>query len=658
VYFWAVIRKNRARFSPSRGIQEEEIAAILRDVVIIEKDAKEATDDIMKLSGIKKYVDRLRSADEKEHFQRHLRKYVNMYLPDCPFEVTTTNRYTIDTHEASVTARKEIRKGDIVKYLSGIQVAITEEQFKALSRDDVRLDFSIVHSSRKKAPSLFLGPARFANHDCNANARLSTTGSHGMQVIATRDIAADEEITVTYGTDYFGEDNCECLCMTCERLRRNGWARHTGDTNSEVEDEQDKPTEEVDLSAGYSLRRKRKSDALDADSQTSQSSTPKGASKRQKLSIPAQFVNSRQSTPRGRRTLREVTIKTEHPLARSVQDLPAVTVQAQAHVEAQVAMQSQPQQSIRQCRSRALRASSDESNQSRSSSAATSSVFSAPSTHSQATGVTSDGEVMESIIVRLPPQYEVELLPSPEDKTIGSSTVNIDVKTTASITPLTHYSEDSDSELTSISQFSTDSTSHKATRMTKQQVKRKKAWNRELAALREGSMERSLVEELEEPAAILTTETDITISTSGRQPGDYTLTSKLLCGAYSRWVQCHTCDADFVQDDAYLTRKECPRCERHSKLYGYAWPKTDREGKWDTEERVLDHREVHRFVEPSEEKKIKKGGKKSLQIEAVKSQRVTESMERSRSVSQAGAGLALEGSPRRGRRNRRSRLTM
>jgi histone-lysine N-methyltransferase SUV420H len=193
--------------------------------------------------------------------------------------------------------------------------------------------------------------------------------------------------------------------------------------------------------------------------------------------------------------------------------------------------------------------------------------------------------------------------------------------------------------------------------MTKQQVKRKKMWNRELAALREGSMERSLVEELEEPAAaVLTTETDITISTSGRQPGDYTLTSKLLCGPYSRWVQCQTCDADFVQEDAYLTRKECRRCERHSKLYGYAWPKTDREGKWDTEERILDHREVHRFVEPSEEKKIKKSGKKSLQIEVVKSQRASESIERGRSVSQVGS--AVEGSPRRGRRNRRSRLTM
>ncbi len=54
-------------------------------------------------------------------------------------------------------------------------------------------DFSIVMSSRKKKPSLFLGPARFANHDCNANAKLSTTGHHGMQIVSTRNIELGEE---------------------------------------------------------------------------------------------------------------------------------------------------------------------------------------------------------------------------------------------------------------------------------------------------------------------------------------------------------------------------------------------------------------------------------------------------------------------------------
>lgn len=610
----------------------------------MQKDAQTATKQIMQISGIKKYVERLRSADEKEHFQRHLRKYVNIYMPDCPFEVTTTNRYTIETHEASVTARKEIRKGEVVKYLSGIQVTITEDQFKDLSRDDVRLDFSIVHSSRKKAPSLFLGPARFANHDCAANARLSTTGSTGMQIIATRDISPDEEITVTYGTDYFGEDNCECLCVTCEKYRRNGWVPHTGETDDEAEEEEDetKEAEQVDTPTGYSFRHKRKSDVLDDEQLRSGSSTPKTSAKRQKLS-PTAIASMRHGTPRGRRTIREINVKSEHLLAQSMTGLPAVSAQAETHLEAQISLEAPPLPIKRgRGRPRKIRAPSSNTEESGLSTPA-SSIFSSRSIRSQNTGTTSDDEIRDKIIV--------------QPATV-STKLNIDIKTTATIAPATYLGndEESDSELTTISQFSADSITGQAIRLSKHGIKQKKMWNRELAALREGSMERSLTADLEEPLpAMLTTETDILISTSsGRLPGDYTLTPKLLSGPYSRWVQCQTCDADFVQEDAYLTRRECPRCERHSKLYGYTWPKCDREGKWDTEERILDHRVVNRFVEPAEEKKAKKGGRRS-QVAFIKMERASESAERQRSVSQLGIG---EGSPRKGRRMRASRLTM
>ncbi|MBE7180554.1 MAG: SET domain-containing protein-lysine N-methyltransferase, partial [Terriglobus roseus] len=221
MYFWTRIRKNRARYSSSRGLSEDTIPPILQEQVVLQKDVSQACNDLLELAGLKRYFDRLATPVEKQHFQSHLRKYVSMYMTDCPFEITTTNRYEISQYEASVSARKPIKKNEEIKYLTGIQVAITKEEEVTL--DLTRTDFSIVMSSRKKTPSLFLGPARFANHDCNANARLSTTGSHGMQVVAVRDIELGEEITVTYGADYFGEDNCECLCATCERLRRNGW---------------------------------------------------------------------------------------------------------------------------------------------------------------------------------------------------------------------------------------------------------------------------------------------------------------------------------------------------------------------------------------------------------------------------------------------------
>ena len=41
------------------------------------------------------------------------------------------------------------------------------------------------------------------------------------------------------------------------------------------------------------------------------------------------------------------------------------------------------------------------------------------------------------------------------------------------------------------------------------------------------------------------------------------------------------------------------------------WPKTDKEGKDDKEERVLDHRTVHRFIRPDEERSIRKMGRGS-----------------------------------------------
>ena len=223
VYYWSTIRKLHPNYHACRGVQEELVCKILRDHVVCEQDAAKAHEKILQLPGLAKFRRALRTEDEAEHFERHLRKYINIYLPDCPFEVDTTNRYTRMTPEACIKARKAIRKGEPIKYLSGIQVEMTEREEKELSS---RTDFSIVISSRRKRPSLFLGPARFANHDCDSNAKLNTNGPHGIHIVACKDISVGDEITVTYGDDYFGIDNRECLCATCEELARHGWDPH------------------------------------------------------------------------------------------------------------------------------------------------------------------------------------------------------------------------------------------------------------------------------------------------------------------------------------------------------------------------------------------------------------------------------------------------
>ncbi|KAJ6018463.1 hypothetical protein N7522_001927 [Penicillium canescens] len=95
---------------------------------------------------------------------------------------------------------------------------MTEQQEKNLRQ--IGKDFSVVESSYKKALSVFLGPARFVNHDCQPNARLVTRDNRQMSVVAMRHIREGDEITVFYSDDYFGDNNCDCLCLTCEKRSR------------------------------------------------------------------------------------------------------------------------------------------------------------------------------------------------------------------------------------------------------------------------------------------------------------------------------------------------------------------------------------------------------------------------------------------------------
>jgi histone-lysine N-methyltransferase SUV420H len=156
-------------------------------------------------------------------------KYLSVYLPSCPFEICSTRQYK--RVEAAIIARKSIKVGETIKYLCGTRALLTEDEEAEMGRRDN--NFSILKSSRHGV-ALMLGPTRFLNHDCAANARLETDGQAGMAVIATRRIDPGEEITVPYGTDYFGERNRECLCKTCEDDGLNGWKGRGGSLGCSV----------------------------------------------------------------------------------------------------------------------------------------------------------------------------------------------------------------------------------------------------------------------------------------------------------------------------------------------------------------------------------------------------------------------------------------
>ncbi|KAF1986640.1 hypothetical protein K402DRAFT_377274 [Aulographum hederae CBS 113979] len=602
VYYWTSIRKNHGRYTPARGLGDEEVASILRTTIVEDKDPIKATEQILQLGGLRRFHDRLATEDEKEHFQKHLRKYVNIYMPDCKFEVDTTNRYTKVTHEASVTARRDITKGEIIKYLSGVQVAMTKEEEKNL--DLTRRDFSIVMSSRKKTPSLFLGPARFANHDCEANSRLSTRGPHGMQVVAVRDIEVGEEITVSYGDDYFGEDNCECLCHSCEMKRVNGWDPNppsddeSDEENDGDEEEKEEPNStplpvEVETTESYSFRRKRKYPIT--PNEVSGASTPADAtpSNSRKRKLDFKEVKSGLSTPvdassrsskRARLTGMIVSQSAKGtPRSKGTSaDLPTSSIESEG--PAMSALRSRRARRVSQMIQPLLQPEQSESD----APSPQEHVWS-PGPGSQSTDATSINDEVVVASPRKPVVLEQE----------------ITVKTTVVITEPSSPA-DNESELSSLSsdeEFDEATKTiirKKKTRLTRSHVRTLKA------AARNSSTPLPTIESLSQPLAH-------NKNPKLRMPGDYTLNPALLTQRYSRWVNCTVCDADFVQEEAFQTRAACPRCERHSKIYGYRWPKTEKSGRNDMEERIKDHRMIHRFLAPEAEKGVRKGKRGGLE---------------------------------------------
>ncbi|KAJ5502972.1 Histone-lysine N-methyltransferase SET9 [Penicillium fimorum] len=579
-YFWTTTRKNRTKYSPARGIHDDDIGRILLHDVIVDKDIPTAERKLLEIPGLKKYMANLRTPREKEWFRRHLRKYIQMYLPDCPFEVTTTNRYIITQHEAAICARKFIKKGEEIKNLSGTLVSMTQEE--ELDLGLTRKDFSIVMSSRRKAPSFFLGPARFANHDCDANGSLTTRGNEGMSVLAMRDIHEGEEITVSYGEDYFGVDNCECLCHTCESAVRNGWSPHV---DSEPNSKESSPVSEATPieDSNVSRKRRRSSDVDESDSpSTLACSTPRKRAKFQRqvsklreevsvselagesapthgsdntpipdtLLIPTALLA--RNVPQGSELKKEITELTAVASPTdSPTSLPIATGAGQPSVTAQ-----------------------GDSN-------GTNDTNSTIPTDCESPNSTADESHRSSTSTTPTTEDDMGTKIKTEETTVEpseSKELNGEHHPDASLEgqPVTTHPMDIEPEegLSDLSNYTKLDDVHAVTPKTrKPRTKR-----------------RFIVDSVE------------TESQVARFPGDYTKTSRLLAQKYDRWVECQTCDTWFLQSNSYLTRRECPRCERHSKLYGYQWPSTDKSP--DGEDRVMDHRTVHRFLSPDAQSRI------------------------------------------------------
>lgn len=587
-------------------------------------------------------------------------------------------------------------------------MGISLEEGKNL--DSTRANFSIVRSGRKGTSFMFLGPARFANHDCDANARLITRGSEGMDVVAARNIEVGDEITVSYGEGYFGENNEDCLCKTCEDKAANGWTskeafdipsgastpigdekidlgaysyrkdRHTGsDRNSTAPDTSATPRKkarEVRKSSNLicqlsppSSQASQPSDNLvtkatdpveriekgqkgkqdlgeDSESTNTELRLHKNArrergSARSNLQLPrsgssvSQFEESADlaSTIRSERTAgRKRKFEAEQPIESSELtltppkeikmesdasdlefDLSASKTSKPSHpLSHTLAKSGSPGVSRRQDHLHSLRGLDKPSGaylrlsrkdfatetshhlittseikfsqtqfssetvldqQSLSDSSATESQRS-----TQSTDATSLDEVTTSI--------KVESADAPETPNSIESTIVVGGISLEQKPAITLDVDEPDSIASELSELPDSHEVDDLNMTILERLEKSKTLRRKQNVLQTIEPEASLI----------------------RVPGDYTRTGRLLAQKYDRWVQCNTCESWFVQGNGYQIRAECPRCERHSMLYGYQWPKLEKEGKND-EERTMDHRTIHRFIAPKEEALVRKSSK-------------------------------------------------
>ena len=83
----------------------------------------------------------------------------------------------------------------------------------------------IIIIGSEMSKSVVIRPLSFINHDCQQNSKFVSLSRKLVGLQTLRDIEPGEELTISYGTDYFRRKNKNCECSTCEDLQRGGFGK-------------------------------------------------------------------------------------------------------------------------------------------------------------------------------------------------------------------------------------------------------------------------------------------------------------------------------------------------------------------------------------------------------------------------------------------------
>ncbi|KAF8070545.1 hypothetical protein FPV67DRAFT_1487777 [Lyophyllum atratum] len=247
------------KMDPTRRLPKtdaQDLLTIVRRLVVtkgpVQHVIRQAVDDLLRLPPIRYY---LKSYTQKQinAFATHASRYLELYNPQGFIEIAHTSRYSHRTgkSELCILATRNLAPGTVITELKGSMANLSDEEDRELKRtdlrsSDIRRDFSVIHSKQMKKNHLFLGPARFVNHDCENNCELFREGRY-ITFRTLRQISIGEEITAHYGDGYFGRKNRHCLCETCEKRGRGGYAPDNEDdpqpdSDSESDSDSDSDT--------------------------------------------------------------------------------------------------------------------------------------------------------------------------------------------------------------------------------------------------------------------------------------------------------------------------------------------------------------------------------------------------------------------------------
>ncbi|KAI0266821.1 hypothetical protein BC834DRAFT_810550, partial [Gloeopeniophorella convolvens] len=210
----------------------DDLMAIVKRLVVAKGSSSAAihgaVDRLLELPAVR-YFTKNFTQREINSFATHASRYMELYLPSGSIEIAHTQRYSHRTGktELCILATRPLAPGAVLSDLKGSMADLTEAEDQELKRTDrrhqggIRRDFSVIHSRQLKKNHLFLGPARFVNHDCDNNCELFREGRY-ITFRVVKPIAVGEEVTAHYGDGYFGRGNRDCLCESCEKRGQGG----------------------------------------------------------------------------------------------------------------------------------------------------------------------------------------------------------------------------------------------------------------------------------------------------------------------------------------------------------------------------------------------------------------------------------------------------